>query len=136
MRRVVSAAVLVALIAVVAATSGSTGSSPAAAAEARPNVVFVLTDDLAWNLVRYMPHVRSMRRRGVTFTRYFLTDSLCCPSRASIFTGRFPHNTKIFTNVAPDGGFQAFHDRGEERSTFATALRGRGYATAMMGKYL
>jgi arylsulfatase A-like enzyme len=98
--------------------------------------VFVLTDDLAWNLVQYMPQVQQLRDRGVTFSRYFVTDSLCCPSRSSIFSGRYPHDTGVFTNKGPDGGFQLFHDRGEESSTFATALQARGYRTAMMGKYL
>ncbi|MEA2309426.1 MAG: N-acetylglucosamine-6-sulfatase [Thermoleophilaceae bacterium] len=101
-----------------------------------PNIVFVLTDDLASNLVRFAPHVRRMQARGVTFKRYFVTDSLCCPSRASIFSGRFPHNTHIFTNTPPDGGFHSFRRRGEELSTFATALGGAGYRTALMGKYL
>ena len=102
----------------------------------RPNIVFVLTDDLAWNLVRYMPHVLEMQQHGETFSNYYVSDSLCCPSRASIFTGRYPHNTKIFSNNAPNGGFIKFHNRGEELETFATALQARGYRTAMMGKYL
>jgi N-acetylglucosamine-6-sulfatase len=101
----------------------------------RPNIVFVLTDDLSWNLIRYMPHVRQMQREGMTFTNYFVTDSLCCPSRASIFTGRYPHNHRVLTNTPPSGGFAAFHYRGDQR-TFATALAGDGYRTAMMGKYL
>ena len=67
----------------------------------RPNIVFVLTDDLAWNLVQYMPHVQQLQAQGTTFTNYFVTDSLCCPSRASIFTGRYPHNTGIFTQRRP-----------------------------------
>ena len=106
------------------------------ASPSRPNIVFVLTDDLSSNLVRYMPHVLSLERRGTTFTNYTVTDSLCCPSRASIFTGRFPHNTGVFTNAGPDGGFDTFYKRGEEQSTFAAALQRAGYRTAMMGKYL
>lgn len=102
----------------------------------RPNVVFVLTDDLAGNLVRYMPQVRQMQRHGVTFSNHFVTDSLCCPSRASLLTGRYPHDTGIFSNQSPDGGFQVFHDRGEERATLATSLQSGGYRTALMGKYL
>lgn len=102
----------------------------------RPNIVFVLTDDLAWNLVRYMPHVMRMEREGETFTNYFVTDSLCCPSRASILTGRFPHDTRVFDNSPPEGGYSVFHERGEERQTFALALQHRGYRTALMGKYL
>jgi arylsulfatase A-like enzyme len=83
-----------------------------------------------------MPHVQRLRARGTTFTNYVVTDSLCCPSRASIFTGCYPHNTGIFTNTGPDGGFALFHARGEEIDTFATRLQDRGYRTALMGKYL
>src|ERR1700736_4463237 len=72
-------------------------SGPPVAA-GRPNIVFVLTDDLSWNLVPYMPHVLAMERTGAAFVNYFVTDSLCCPSRASILTGRFPHNTKVLDN--------------------------------------
>src|SRR6266849_5424073 len=102
----------------------------------RPNIVFVLTDDLALNLVQYMPHVLKMQQDGVTFANYFVTDSLCCPSRSSIFTGRYPHNTGIYRNVGADGGYLAFLNRGHERVTFATALTAAGYHTAMLGKYL
>jgi N-acetylglucosamine-6-sulfatase len=101
----------------------------------RPNIVFVLTDDLSWNLVQYMPHVQQMQRDGRTFTNYFVTDSLCCPSRASILSGRYPHNHGVLTNTPPTGGFSAFR-RGAESETFATALQGTGYVTSLMGKYL
>jgi N-acetylglucosamine-6-sulfatase len=114
------------------------GSPPTAPAtfRGRPNIVFVLTDDLSAELVRYMPHVLAMERKGLTFTNYFVSDSLCCPSRASIFTGNFPHDTHIYGNFGAEGGFQAFYRRGEERHTFAVALQRVGYRTAMMGKYL
>ncbi len=102
----------------------------------RPNIVFVLTDDLAWNLVQYMPHVLQMQKDGVTFANYFVTDSLCCPSRSSIFTGRYPHDTGVFTNGHDDGGYLVFRNRGNEQVTFAKALAAAGYRTAMLGKYL
>src|SRR5579864_5524289 len=102
----------------------------------RPNIVFVLTDDLAWNLVQYMPRVMKMQKDGVTFANYFVTDSLCCPSRSSIFTGRFPHDTGVFKNTGRDGGYAVFEARHDERATFATALSAAGYRTAMLGKYL
>src|SRR5262249_6382347 len=115
--------------------AGGASARPAAAAK-RPNIIFVLTDDLDWNLVQYMPHVEQLRSQGTTFTNYLVTDSLCCPSRASIFTGRYPHNTGIFRNAGPDGGFRLFHARAEESDTFATRLQERGYLTGLMGKYL
>ena len=102
----------------------------------RPNIIFILTDDLAWNLVPYMPHVRKMQQDGVTFANAFVTDSLCCPSRTSIFTGRYPHDTGIFRNVGEDGGYSGFHRRGLEQASFAVALSAAGYRTAMLGKYL
>jgi arylsulfatase A-like enzyme len=102
----------------------------------RPNIVFVLTDDLSMNLLQYMPNVLAMQRQGLTLDNYFVSDSLCCPSRASIFTGNFPHDTGIYTNAGRHGGFNEFYARGEEQHTFATALQHAGYRTAMMGKYL
>jgi N-acetylglucosamine-6-sulfatase len=132
-----AAGVSVALLAGLAgARASSAAVHPAGATAAPPNIVFVLTDDLSWNLVRYLPQVRGLQSQGTTFNDYVVTDSLCCPSRSSIFTGRFPHDTGVFTNGGSDGGFDYFHGHGEEGQTFATALRARGYRTAMMGKYL
>jgi N-acetylglucosamine-6-sulfatase len=117
-------------------TAPGTLRSAGSARNTRPNIVFVLTDDLSWNLVRYMPHVVQMQRQGATFGNYFVTDSLCCPSRASILTGRFPHDTRVYDNSPPEGGYRVFHERGEEAQTFAVALQRAGYRTALMGKYL
>src|SRR5438477_542913 len=115
-----------------AATGSGANAHRNAKRKAKPNIVFVLTDDLAWNLVQYMPHVKRLEKQGATFSNFFVTDSLCCPSRASIFTGRYPHDTGIFTNGGDDGGFATFHSRGEESATFATQLQKHGYLTAMM----
>ena len=62
------------------------------------------------------------------FDNYFVTDSLCCPSRSSIFTGRFPHDTGVFTNTGPDGGFGAFYAKGTSRR--ASTSRSSRPATA------
>jgi arylsulfatase A-like enzyme len=125
--------------------ASSPAPSPAVAAStavARPtagertNIVLVLVDDLAMNLVRYMPQVRKLAAQGTSFSDYTVTDSLCCPSRASLLTGRYPHNTGVFTNTGPDGGFATFRRLGNEKSTFATDLRAAGYRTAFLGKYI
>ena len=110
------------------------GGERARAAE-RPNFVFVLADDLSSDLVPYMRQVQALQRDGTSFSRYVVTDSLCCPSRASIFTGRFPHSTGVIRNQGPDGGFAVFHPVAEQ-STFATSLKAVGYRTALMGKYM
>ncbi len=102
----------------------------------RPDIVFILTDDLSWNLVDFMPAVQQLAREGLTFTKYFVTDSLCCPSRASIFTGEYPHDTHVRGNTPPAGGYAVFESEGNQNHTFATALSAADYATGMMGKYL
>jgi N-acetylglucosamine-6-sulfatase len=118
------------------ATTQKTATSNISKPAKKPNIIFILTDDLAVNLVQYMPNVQAMQKEGTTFANYFVTDSLCCPSRSSIFTGKFPHNTGVFTNTPPDGGFQAFNDHHNQLLTFALALQHIGYRTAMLGKYL
>jgi arylsulfatase A-like enzyme len=116
--------------------AGAAGVTGAGGAAAAPNIIFVLTDDLAMNLVQYMPHVLQMQQQGVTFTNYFVADSLCCPSRTSMFTGKYPHNSGVFTNTGDDGGYATYLARGNDPQTFAVALSSAGYRTAMLGKFL
>lgn len=104
-------------------------------AHPKPNIVLVLTDDLSWNLVRYMPSVRRMMRQGMTFRQFAVSDPLCCPSRASILTGQLPHNTGVLRNVEPTGAYYAFNHGGAERNSIGIALQSGGYRTALLGKY-
>src|SRR3954452_7259733 len=104
--------------------------------DGRPNIVFVLTDDLAMNLVPYMPHVQALARAGSSFGNYFVVDSLCCPSRAAIFTGRYPHDDGVYGNHDHERGYDAFNRNGNERRSFGVALQNAGYYTGFMGKYL
>jgi arylsulfatase A-like enzyme len=101
-----------------------------------PNIVMVLTDDLTADLIEFMPEVQRMQAEGVSFDRFFVADSLCCPSRASLLTGRLPHNTGVLSNVWPTGGRRAFAVNGGEDDNVAIDLQSRGYRTAMLGKYL
>src|SRR3954454_16311008 len=68
-------------------TSATTTSATSATGTRalRPNIVFILTDDLSWNLVtkQFAPHIVQLQQQGATFDHYFVTDSLCCPSRSS-----------------------------------------------------
>ena len=122
------AAVLVALLAslVAAPFVGATGPP-------RPNIVLVLTDDQRWDQLARMPNVqRELVKRGVTFTDAFAVNPLCCPSRATILTGRYSRSTRVYRNQPPYGGAASFDDS----STIATWLQAAGYRTAFIGKYL
>jgi N-acetylglucosamine-6-sulfatase len=146
--RIWRAALLSAVAAVVLASCSHTSTPPGAnapsafasstsqAASGRPNIVFVLTDDLSDNLVSQMPAVLAMQRHGTSFSHYYVVDSLCCPSRSSIFTGEYPHDDGVFTNDPPDGGYQAYQANHDAPHSFAVALKDQGYTTAFMGKYL
>ncbi len=106
------------------------------------NVILVLTDDLAVNdlnpgALQHMPNLKSLLMdRGTTFDNAFVTNSLCCPSRASILRGQYTHNHQILSNDPPRGGFQKFRFLGHEDSTMATWVKEQGYRTAFFGKYL
>jgi len=99
-----------------------------------PNIVFILTDDMAMRDVEAMPRLeRFLINEGTTFSNYFVTNSQCCPSRSSILRGQYVHNHKVISNQA---GYKRFHELGHEASTIATWLKAAGYTTAYMGKYL
>ena len=108
-----------------------TGSSPGSGN--RPNVLILLSDDQAFRLFtgRLMPRTfADLVNRGVYFTRNYVNDSECCPSRASILTGLFAHDTGVDANTRPlDGTTPA-------RPTFVQALHDAGYRTMLDGKYL
>jgi arylsulfatase A-like enzyme len=107
------------------------------AAVPRPNIILVLTDDLDMGVFNRMPgREELLTSQGTTFNNAFVSLSLCCPSRTALLRGQYAHNTGIFTNKAPAGGFQAVHDSGLEASTAATWLRNAGYRTTLIGKYL
>ncbi|HKZ26946.1 MAG TPA: sulfatase [Rubrobacteraceae bacterium] len=103
----------------------------------RPNMIFVLADDLDYASAQKMPNLRSLLAEGGTsFENAFVSQSLCCPSRATILTGLYAHNSGIKGNKPPDGGFEKFRDEGLEEDTIAARLQEGGYRTAFFGKYL
>jgi N-acetylglucosamine-6-sulfatase len=108
-----------------------------AQARERPNVVFILTDDLDAGSTSYMPELQSlMVDQGTTFENAFVTDPMCCPSRATFVRGQYSHNTGIRSNSPPLGGHEKFRGEGLDRSTVATWLDDAGYYTAYFGKYM
>src|SRR5215217_1404299 len=122
--------------------SGTSGSSTAQEEEAgsatdRPNLVFVLTDDLDYASAQKMPEIRSLLiEEGLSLEKAFVSHPICCPSRATILTGLYDHNHDVLANRPPSGGFEKFVSEGHEENTIGTRLQEGGYQTAFFGKYL
>jgi arylsulfatase A-like enzyme len=103
----------------------------------RPNVILILADDLDAASISHMPNLQSLLiERGTTFENAFVTDPLCCPSRATILRGQYAHNHDIIGNEPPHGGFEKFRAMGHQNSTVATWLQDGGYRTILVGKYM
>lgn len=132
--RAVAARMAVAALAVIA-VAGCTSGTPAApdAAQSRPNILVVMTDDQDVASMAVMPTVRRLlAAEGTTFTRSYASFPLCCPSRATYLTGQYSHNHGVRNNMPPAGGYTKLR----ERETVPVWLSRAGYATAHIGKYL
>ncbi|MFE5245104.1 MULTISPECIES: sulfatase family protein [unclassified Streptomyces] len=105
----------------------------------RPNILFILGDDLGWaDLSSYgAPHIRTpnldaLARQGVRFTDAYSGSATCSPTRFSLYTGRYPGRTKggLAEPIADKSvGLEPTHP------TLASLLRGAGYSTALIGKW-
>jgi N-acetylglucosamine-6-sulfatase len=117
------------------APTSSTAPTAGAAPEQRPNVVVILTDDLDKSLMRYLPHVsRLIRDQGAELTDFYVEQSSCCPSRASILSGLYAHNHGVIGNVWPEGGYDRWKET-EQDDALPVWLAEAGYRNAMLGKY-
>jgi len=86
---------------------------------------------------RAMPNTLDLiAKKGMTFNRYYVPYPLCCPSRVSLLTGRYAHNTGVKGNVQPNGGYFGFSFRAAASHNLATWLQGAGYRTIHIGKFL
>ena len=115
-------------------------SSPPTEAQttaSQPNFVFILTDDMRKDDLKYMPNTLNLiGSQGMTFENAFVSNSLCCPSRATIMRGQYAHNTGVWGNSdGPDSGWQGYKNHGNEKDNIATRLHNAGYRTGLFGKY-
>src|SRR5215208_819575 len=119
---------------------GVAGSIPkdAGAPTAKPNIVFILADDMRKDDLKYMPKTRSvLKAKGMSFENAFVSHATCCPNRATIMRGQYPHNTGVWTNSNSSiGGRRAYKNNGNEQDNVATRLKAAGYRTGLFGKYL
>jgi arylsulfatase A-like enzyme len=116
-----------------------TDSPPPAAqtTPTKPNIVFILTDDMRKDDLAYMPNTRNLiASQGMTFNNAYVPLASCCPSRASILRGQYVHNHKVWFSDVHIGGYQAWATQGHESDNLATHLQAGGYSTGLFGKYM
>lgn len=109
------------------------GNIRVAGAQNAPNIIFIIADDISWddigtygNSKVKTPNLDKLAKNGLKFENMFLTASSCSPSRTSILTGRYPHNTGAAELHTPLPAHLSF---------FPGQLRRGGYFTALAGKW-
>ena len=118
--------------ALVSTGSGPFHRGPASATEHEPpNILIIVTDDQRYEgTMAALPSVaRWFGEQGTEFSNAYATTPLCCPSRASILTGRYPHNHSVYQN-----GREA-RARMDFDATLPAFLKQRGYRTGLFGKF-
>jgi arylsulfatase A len=142
---IIQTTLVVAVLAVIQLAANAQ-SSPQSAARSKksparpPNIVFILSDDLAQGDVGcygqkliQTPRLDRMAREGTRYTQAYCGTSVCAPSRSSLMTGLHSGHCPVRGNweVKPEGQFPL----PSETVTVAQILKNAGYATACMGKW-
>ncbi len=116
------------LLAIATIASGATGSP-------KPNIIFILVDDLRWDDLgcaghpfSKTPQIDRIAREGAQFRNAFATTPLCSPSRASILTSEYAHTHGIIDNTERSA-------QSHRLKTFPQELQKAGYETAFFGKW-
>ena len=117
-------------------------------AEKRPNIIVILADDMGYSDIGCYgseiptPNIDALAENGVRFSQFYNT-ARCCPTRASLMTGLFPHQTGIgqMTNSPKGDTYKSWGTEGyigymnRHCVTMAEVLKGAGYHTYMTGKW-
>ncbi len=118
----------------VSATLAGAAILPSAAADAKPNIVLVMTDDQGWGDSGYnghpdlkTPHLDALSQQGVTFNRFYSAAAMCSPTRGSCYTGRNPYRFGI--TFAMQGMLE------DSEIPITTVLKENGYTTGHFGKW-
>ena len=104
--------------------------------DGRPNIIVIQADDQTAAQFNRQVMPRTFNRlvdSGTRFSDYIATTALCCPSRASLLTGQYPHNHGVLANGGPNGGYPALIDKG---NVLPVWLQQAGYNTIHLGKFL
>jgi arylsulfatase A-like enzyme len=116
---------------------------PQSTLPSRPNIIIIMADDMGYSDIGSYggeirtPHLDALARNGLRF-RQFYNAARCCPTRAALLTGKYPHQAgmghMVVTGTATSvpGPYQGYLN---ESTTLAEALRENGYSTYMAGKW-
>jgi len=139
LRRVLLAGPLLAVICWLAAhSSNQAGESPDASFQTRPNIILILADDLGFSdLGCYgsninTPNLDRLAEDGLRFSQFY-NAARCCPSRASLLTGLYPHQAGMGHMVGRSALYNG--DLSHNAITLAEGLKAAGYAAYMTGKW-
>lgn len=107
----------------------------------RPNIIVFLADDLGFSDIgpygaEYIetPNLDRLAAEGQRFSQFY-NAARCSPTRASLLTGKYPHQSGMGWLAGPDTGFPAYQGYMNENKTIAEVLRSEGYQTMMTGKW-
>ena len=106
----------------------------------RPNIILMMADDMGWSDIGcygseiQTPNLNGLAENGVRFTQFYNTGR-CCPTRASLLTGTYPHQASIGWMMSNQNlpGYKG--DLGKNVRTIAEVLKTAGYSTYMAGKW-
>ncbi|KOH42811.1 hypothetical protein NC99_43680 [Sunxiuqinia dokdonensis] len=119
-------------LALLTATAGIVGCAPKEQEPKRPNIVFIMSDDHAYQAIsayghglNQTPNIDRLAKEGAIFTRATVTNSICAPSRAVLLTGKHSFVNGKVDNIQPFDW---------EQDNFPKLLQANGYQTAMIGK--
>ncbi|ETE66000.1 N-acetylglucosamine-6-sulfatase, partial [Ophiophagus hannah] len=131
---------------------GTKAGAAGLSGERKPNVVLILTDDQdvylggmvalfcaswGWDGTPLKKTNALIAEMGLTFSNAYVPSALCCPSRASILTGKYPHNHHVVNNTLEGNCSSKSWQKIQEPYTFPALLKSEcGYQTFFAGKYL
>ena len=128
---------LAGVIVLLAAAGGRAADPPAPGAPPRPNIVYIVADDLGWKDVGFhgsdiqTPNIDRIAAEGARLEQFY-AQPMCTPSRAALMTGRYPHRYGLQTLVIPSAGTYGLPT---DEWLLPQALKSAGYATAIVGKW-
>lgn len=111
--------------------------APVATAQTTPpNIVVILADDMRFDLMDNMPVLQSqLVAKGRSFTKGFIVDPVCCPSRASFLRGQYAHTTSVY-NIDGEWGGRSQLLEADVEDEMLNVWLDPAYQTALVGKYL